>query len=384
MDRRHFLALSGAAVATSPAFAKLQRADWQRAFGDYVSGQLTATNTPGACAATVHGGHTIFSAGYGYADVEKARRVTGDTIFQIASVSKTVTATALMMLWDDGAFKLDAPIAPHLDFAVANPKFAGVPITFRQLFTHTSSISDAVYNGLDFSTGDLPSLRDFLTGYLTPGGKWYDADKCYSASRPGGTWSYSNVGVALLGYIGERMGGKPLDEFTRERIFAPLGMNDTSWRYEGVSDDRLAQPYDFADGHFKRLPRTRYPDWPAGLLCTSANDFAKFLSIYTQGGTANGHTFLKPETIGAMFTPAPVAVNSKSPGLQQGLIWELAPLGNATIALHPGGDPGSSTLAAVDAAHGSAALCFANVTPDKTKQPFEKDVIRRLLQKAKT
>ncbi|HEY4115041.1 MAG TPA: serine hydrolase domain-containing protein [Rhizomicrobium sp.] len=381
MHRRHFLALTGAAAMASPALAKSQRTDWQREFGDYVSGQLTATNTPGVGVAMVRGGRTVFSAGYGYADVEKARRVTPDTVFQIASVSKTVTATALMMLWDDGAFKLDAPIAPLLDFAVVNPNFPKVPVTFRQLFTHTSSISDGVYDGLDFSTGDLPSLHDFLAGYLFPGGKWYDASKCFSDTRPGGAWSYSNVAVALLGYLGERLSGKPLDEFTRERIFTPLGMHDTSWRYEGVSDDRLAQPYDFADVHFKRLPRARYPDWPAGLLCTSANDFARFLSIYTQGGTANGHAFLKPETIGAMFTPAPVAVNSKSPGLQQGLIWELAPMGDATIALHPGGDPGSATLAAVDTAHGTAALCFANITPNKSKLPFEKEIIRRLIER---
>jgi CubicO group peptidase (beta-lactamase class C family) len=381
MDRRRFLALSGAAVLASPARAKRPGADWQRDFVDYVSGQLTATNTPGVSVVLVRGGHTAFSAGYGYADVEKARHVTADTIFQIASVSKTVTATALMMMWQEGAFKLDAPIAPHLDFAVANPKFPKVPITFRQLFTHTSSISDGVYNDLDFSAGDVPSLHDFLAGYLVPGGKWYDAGKCFSDTRPGSTWRYSNVAGALLGYLGERLSGKPLDVFTAERIFAPLGMRDTSWRYEGVSGDRLAQPYDFANGHFKRLPRTRYPDWPSGLLCTSANDFAKFLSIYTQNGTANGHTFLKPETIGAMFTPAPVAMNSKSPGLHQGLIWELAPMGNSIVALHPGGDPGASTLAAVDTTHGTAALCFANITPDKTKLPFEKEVIRRLLER---
>lgn len=380
MDRRNFLALSGAAIVASPAIANSQRANWQSEFADYVSGQLTATDTPGVSVALVRGGRTPFSAGYGYADVEDARHVTADTIFQIASVSKTVTAAALMMLWEAGAFKLDAPIAPHLDFAVANPKFAKVPITFRQLFTHTSSISDGVYKDLDFSTGDVPSLRDFLAGYLVPGGKWYNAGKCFSDACPGSTWQYSNVAAALLGYLGERLSGKPLDVFTAERIFAPLGMRDTSWRYEGVRDDCLAQPYDFADGHFKRLPRTRYPDWPAGLLCTSANDFAKFLSIYTQGGTANGHVFMKPETIGAMFTPAPVAMNSKSPGLHQGLIWELAPMGNATVALHPGGDPGSSTLAAVDATHGLAALCFANITPDKSKLPLEKEVIRRLLQ----
>ena len=324
----------------------------------------------------VKSGRTVFSAGYGYADVEKARRVTPDTVFQIASVSKTVTATALMQLWEAGAFKLDDPIAPHLDFKVVHPTFPDVPITFRHLFTHTSGISDAVYDDLDFSTGDLPSLRDFLTAYLAPGGKYYDAAKCYSDAKPGTAWSYSNVGAALLGYLGARLSGKPFDVFTRERIFTPLGMHDTSWRYEGVSDDRLAQPYDFVDGRFKRLPRTRYPDWPAGLLCTTANDFAKFLSSYTQA------TLLKPETIKTMFTPDPVVMNPKSPSLRQGLIWELAPMGGSTIALHPGGDPGASTLAAIGVTHKAAALCFTNITPTKDAMAFGKDIVRRLLEKA--
>jgi CubicO group peptidase (beta-lactamase class C family) len=233
-----------------------------------------------------------------------------------------------------------------------------------------------VYDDLDFSTGDLPSLHDFLAAYLVPGGKYYDAAKCYSEAKPGTAWSYSNVGAALLGYLGERLSGKPFDVLTRERIFAPLGMKDTSWRYEGVTDDRLAQPYDFADTHFKRLPRTRYPDWPAGLLCTSANDLAKFLASYTQA------TLLKPDTIKLMFTPDPVVVNVKSINLHQGLIWELASLGGNMIAMHPGGDPGASTLAAIDAAHGTAALCFMNITPAKDKLPLEKDVVRRLLEKA--
>ncbi|HWA31656.1 MAG TPA: serine hydrolase domain-containing protein [Rhizomicrobium sp.] len=375
MHRRDFLALSGAALVASPSWAE-GISQWQREFGDYISDQLALIHTPGMSVAMVNGGRTSFSAGYGYADVAAARRVTPDTVFQIASVSKTVTATALMLLWQEGAFKLDDAIAPHQDFKLTDPNFPGVPITFRHLFTHTSGISDAVYDDLDFSTGELPPLRDFLVGYLTPGGKWHDAKKSWSAAKPGTAWSYSNVGVALLGYLGERLSGKPFDVFTRERIFAPLGMNSTSWRYEGVSDAHLAQPYDFENAKFKRLPRTRYPDWPAGLLCTTANDFAKFLASYTKA------MLLAPQTIATMFTPSPVVMNPKSPNLHQGLIWELAPLGDSTVALHGGGDPGASTLAAIDTTHGTAALCFANITPTKDNMSFEKAAIHRLLEKA--
>jgi CubicO group peptidase (beta-lactamase class C family) len=372
LHRRKFLALSGAALLASPA----QGADANReSLAGDIADRLAATHTPGIGVAMVKAGHPAFVQGYGYGDVEKARHVTPETIFQIASVSKTVTATALMLLWQDGAFRLDDPVAPHLDFAVASPAFPNVPVTFRQLLTHTSGISDAVYDKLDFSTGDLPPLRDFLEAYLVPGGKCYDARNSWSAAKPGTAWSYSNVAVALLGYLGGRLSGRPFETFTRERIFQPLGMNATSWRYEGVSDARLAQPYGFADARFKRLPRARYPDWPAGLLCTSPNDFALFLASHYKA------SLLKPETIRTMFTPDPVIVNPQS-RIKQGLIWELTPMGGSSIALHTGGDPGVTSFAAIDTTHGTAALCFANVTPDKDKSQFEKEVIRRLFAMA--
>jgi CubicO group peptidase (beta-lactamase class C family) len=364
MHRRSFLALSSA-FALSPAFAD--------DFGDYVSDNLALSHTPGMSVAAVKGGRVAFAAGYGYADVARARRVTPDTVFQIASVSKTVTATALMLLAQDGVFHLDDPIAQHLDFPVASPKFPDVPITFRHLFTHTSGISDAVYDGLDFSGAPIAPLRDFLSGYLA-------APKGYTGAKPGTAWRYSNVGVALLGHLAGRVSPAPLDAITRDRLFAPLGMRSTSWRYAGVDEARLAHGYDFAQARYLPLPRNAYPDWPAGLLCTSANDFARFLALYTQGGAG----ILTHETIAAMFTPDPAVMNPNSPKLRQGLIWELAPFGDVTIALHPGGDPGSATLAAIDPSSGTAALSFANVTPNKAILSLQKDVVRRLLDRART
>jgi CubicO group peptidase (beta-lactamase class C family) len=378
MQRRLFLTLPGAALIARYARAG-SGAKWSQDFGDYVLSQLVATHTPGVGVAMVKAGQTRFAAGYGYADVETRRRVTPNTIFEVGSVSKTVTATALMLLWQDGTFKLDDSIAPYLDFPIANPLFPNVPVTFRELFTHTSSISDTEYDDLDFAEGNVPPLREFLMEYLVPGGEWYEAKKCYSQAKPGTAWSYSNVAVALLAYLGERLSGTSLEAFTRDHIFRPLGMRDTSWRYEGVSNDRLAQPYDFVHGHFKRLTHNRYPDWPSGLLCTSAEDFAKFLGSYIKA------TLLKPETIDTMFTPSPIAIALRSlsfPDRRQGLIWELAPMGGSTIVLHPGGDPGAVSLAAIDMKRGTAALCFSNITPTHGKLPFEKGVIDRLLGKA--
>src|SRR5665213_2643207 len=224
MDRRHFLSLTASSLIASQARAK-PNANWQRDFDAFVVDGLATTQTPGMSVAIVRGGRTVFAQGYGYADIATARHVTADTVFQIASVSKTVTATAMMMLWQDQHFKLDDPVAPLLDFPVVHPKFPDTPITFRHLFTHTSGISDEVYGDLDFTGQTPPSLRNFLAGYLALGGRCYSTDKCWSGATPGTAWSYSNVAVALLGYLAGRVGPEPLDVLTQKRLFAPLGMH---------------------------------------------------------------------------------------------------------------------------------------------------------------
>ena len=381
MHRRNFLALSASALIAPKAWAGAH-ASWSRDFENFVADGLAATNTPGMSVAMVRGGRTLFAQGYGYAEVETARRVTADTVFQIASVSKTVTGTAMMMLWQDGCFKLDDPIAPHLDFAVAHPKFPDVPITFRHLFTHTSGISDGVYDMLEFTPATTPPLRDFLASYLSPGGRLFDAAKSYLAGKPGTEWSYSNVAVALLGYLAGRVSRNPLDVVTQTRLFAPLGLHNTAWRYAGIGDDRLALPYEFAGTRFHRLPHATYPDWPAGLLCTSANDFAKFLAIYTQNGSTGSRRVLRPGTIAAMFAPDPVLPSKDHPEIRQGLIWRLRPWRHDRVASHNGGDAGAAAVAVIDIDRHTAALAFANISEGQSFPRFQKEVIERLLDKA--
>jgi CubicO group peptidase (beta-lactamase class C family) len=381
LPRRDFLAFSAAALVAPDAYAATP---WSRAFGDFVADGLATTNTPGMSVAIVRDGRGVFSAGYGYADVEKARRVTADSVFQIASVTKTVTGLAMMMLWEDGRFKLDDPIAPLLDFKMVHPKFSDVPITFRHLLTHTSGISDVLYDTLEYTDATTPPLRDFLSSYLSPDGKLYDADKCYSADKPGTAWSYSNVAVALLGYLAGRVCPDPLDTVTKTRLFAPLGLRNTAWRYAGIGDEQLALPYEFKDARFHRLPRETYPDWPAGLLCTSANDFARILAIYTQGGALGGHRFVKPETLVTMFTPDAVLPAKDHPEIRQGLIWRLRDWRGDRIASHNGGDAGAATVAVIDRDRHTAVLAFANISESQGFAPFQKEVVERLLDKART
>jgi CubicO group peptidase (beta-lactamase class C family) len=379
IHRRHFLAASSAALVAGPV-SKASAANWDADFATFMVEGMAKTQTPGMAVAVVHDGRNVLARGFGLADIAARRPVTADTAFHIASVSKTVTVTAMMMQQHSGGFKLDDPIDRFLDFPVVHPAAPGTPITFRHLMTHTSGISDKVYYRTPaFSTAGDPTigLRDFLTGYLTPTGQWYKADGCFGAA-PGTAWDYSNVAVALLGYLSGRV-GRNLKSLTQDDLFAPLGMRHTSWTYAGLHPIEVATAYDVSVGAPVALPPTGYPDWPAGLLRTSANDFSRFLALYTNGGAQNGHSFLKPGTLAAMLTPQPLPTPLEDGTIAQGLIWQLRTLGGMRLASHSGGDPGASTVVAIDLDRKVAVLAFANAAGNAEFRAFQKALVQRLL-----
>jgi CubicO group peptidase (beta-lactamase class C family) len=385
-NRRSFLTLA-ASASLMPAVGNARDtalSGWDRDFNAFLAAAMPKTHTPGLSVAIVREGQTLLARGYGLADIASGRPVTADTAFHIASVSKTVTGTAMMMLFQDGRFSLDEPINKYLDFQVVHPRFPDTPMTFRHLMTHTSGISDQVYGKTEaFAVTGDPALppREFLAGYLTPGGKWYSADGCFGAA-PGTKWDYCNVAVALLGYLAGRVGAD-LKTLTQARLFAPLGMRTTSWTYAGLPPRVVATPYDVSGSAPVALPPTGYPDWPAGLLRSSARDFARFLAVYTMRGTLDGHVYLEPETLKTMLTPSPFMAEGRGAGVRQALLWQLRDFGDHHVAAHTGGDPGTSTVAAVDLDRQTAVLAFANASVNSEIRAFLTEVLIRLLERAR-
>eukprot|EP01041_Mallomonas_annulata_P029755 gene29755-51791_t len=160
-----------------------------------------------------------------------------DCVFDLASVTKVITATAVMQLVDEGRADLDAPVAPHLDFALANPRHPEAPITLRQLLNHTSSLSDALYYDVDVRVPGRDAtqpLAGLLADFLAPGGRHYSAEKSFSDAVPGTAWDYCNLGYAVLGQAASRIAGEDLRERSRRTIFAPLGLRNTSWTLAGT------------------------------------------------------------------------------------------------------------------------------------------------------
>jgi len=226
----------------------------------------------------------------------------------MASTSKTITAAALMQLYGEGKFKMNDDINKYLPFRVISPMNPSIAITFGELLRHRSSIRDNVeYLGPFWSVnkGDpvLP-LRQFLEGYLSAGGKNYSATKNFYDEKPDSAYHYSNVGIALIGYLVERIAGMPFDQYCKKNIFTPLQMDNTAWFLKNLDSNQVAMPYrySYSLNQYVKYGFGGYPDYPAGELRTSAEQLANFLIAWTQNGKFNDKQVFKGDAI-QLLTP---------------------------------------------------------------------------------
>lgn len=348
----------------------------------YIQNEMKAAGIPGLAAGFARNGVVELARGYGVANIAQNRAVTSDTMFHIASVTKVVTATMIMRLAERGKLALDDSIASYLDFRVFNPRFRDKAITFRQLLTHTSSISDARYYEIDFRQhgrdADLP-LVDFLKQYLTLEGTNYSEAKCFLPVPPASKWDYSNVGFALLGHLAGRIGGRDMREQTRRDIFAPLGMNHTSWTIKGTPKLSSAEPYDLVNGELVAVEPVGFPDWPVGMLRSSIADFMKFIAASANAGDAAGvHVLGAPAMAQMLEMQTPPGLPAWLSG--QGLGWMESSLGGNARPNHWGGDPGVFTAVYLNPIARSGVAVFTNVSASAANRTAVKNIANRLLQ----
>jgi CubicO group peptidase (beta-lactamase class C family) len=142
----------------------------------------------------------------------------------------------------------------------------------------------------------------------------------------------------------------------------------------------VALPYEKREGMVHALPPVRYPDWPAGLLRTSAADFARFVKIFCEQGTVAGRSYLRAATLAEFFSDQSVQVDE---AIQQGLVWELRSRNGIHLASHFGGDPGAASFVCLDIDKRVGVFAFANITSDHAFLEFQRDVLVRLLKQAR-
>ena len=336
-----------------------------------VSEILGVDYRPGLAACRVEGKRVTWSAGFGWADLENRVAMTPDSLLNIASVSKTITATTVMQLWEAEKLDLDRNVDDYLPFAVRNPKYPEIVITCRQLLTHRSSINDGPMYDRSYTCGDPTiSLADWCKGFLQPGGRFFSGEHNFHDWKPGTEdppetpGPYSNVGYGLLALIVERISKSPFSRFTEERVFRPLGMANTAWHISEIDTSRHAVPYtrigedfefppEYPDpGSF--LPRFEdpgkvmpgdlfphclysFPNYPDGLVRSSVADLSRFLLAIANGGSLGGSRILEERTINTMHSDSHFG---------RGLCWSSTTLKGQSqpIWYHGGADPGVRTF----------------------------------------
>lgn len=259
----------------------------------------------GATTLLARHGKVVHFEAYGVQDVATGAPTTRDTIYRIASMTKPITGVAMMILWEEGKWKLDDPVSKYI------PEFEGLrvatadggteaqahPMTMRELMSHTAGFDvSAGYDDDGLQDADLQAMIDKLA-------------KLPLAVQPGSDWRYG-PSVNIQGYIVEKLSGQSLDQFFATRIFQPLEMDDTGFHVDEAKLSRVAGVHTYGeDGLIKtagevRPAPTRPPQFLSGSggLFSTAEDYYRFAQMLLNGGELDGVRILKPETVELMRT----------------------------------------------------------------------------------
>ena len=353
-------------------------------FDILIKSLLAFVHIPSLSAAIVKENELIWAKGYGLYDIENNKEADKDTIYLVASISKTFTATAIMQLYEQGYFDLDDDVNEYLDFSLRNPQYTYDKITFRMLLAHQSSIAT-----------DLPTYRTrFLPGDLEISGYPYPyfqelltqdgihfKPQLWNDYPPGEDMYYANIGFGLLGYLVEQISGQSFEDYCRVHIFNPLEMNDTSFKLVNINISRAAVPYEYRQ--WKYIPYLHYQilEYPAGGLRTSVSDLSRFLISHMNNGTYGTTQILTPESVKEMQT---IQYDSDTYNFQYGLGFQIWKTLTGMKIGHTGGLSGVATKMVFKESRDIGIIMFFNKAVENLLDKFVISIIEQLLfQKGK-
>jgi CubicO group peptidase (beta-lactamase class C family) len=304
---------------------------------------LEETGVPGAAVGVVRDGRVVYLAGFGSAGGEHAGRVTPATLFNVGSISKTITAWGAMSLVESGAMGLETPVG---DLLARWPLVDGPDaerVTIGQLLSHTSGLTGAsVPEYLPWE--ETPTVADWLAS---------GDSGVRLATPPGEDWSYSGAGYSVLQLAMERAAGEPFNDLMYREVLEPLGMLSSTFAMP-ASHDRLARPHE--EGH--PIPYRRYPGQAAAGLYMSLADLTRFLSAHAASEErAPGNGVVSPRALDHMRAPLPLSRSRF--GTYYGLGYSLWPLADGALTSgHRGQNHGWAAVAwlSADGRDGLAVL----------------------------
>lgn len=334
-----------------------------------VANIMNTKHLPGTSTLIVKDGEIVWIESYGYANTNLATPFTDTTSLMIASISKVFTGIAIMQLYENGLIGLDDDINNYLPFDIKIPNYTSYPITFRMLLTHTSSIKDgnAMDNYYNWSGDPTISLADCMERYFSLTGIDYNSTGNFFNKKPGTIYKYSNMAIALEGYLVELISSMPFHQYCNQNIFNPLCMDNTHWYLsEYQNTNMLANPHDYYNSHHEPIDHYGFADYPDGMLHTNATDLANFMITILQNGVFHNSTILSSSTLINMFTPQ-VPTLEPTQGLQ--FYKESFNISSGDIMLwgHSGGEYGISTEMYFDHTNAMGIAVLANGENDATQ-----------------
>lgn len=329
------LALGLAGCKTTAGIGQIERGDYDSAFAhieEFIVEQMKSSGTVGLSVVVTSDSEILWSAGFGYADAENGVEATAATLYDVASVSKVFTATAVMQLVERGLVDLDAPITDYIPEFSMHSRFSDAPvITVRNLMTHHAGIPPDWLKGFLYRYPE--AFEAERTTYSDLPEILHEANVCWP---PEYTWGYSNLGYSLLAIVVERVTGTPFTEYANTELFAPLGMEASS--FDPRTYTRAAVGYADRDP----IPLLVERETPAGALVTSVEEIAGFMISYLN---ETDDRLLDPETREAMYRRQNGHV-ARDLDFQQGLGWVIADFGFqdlGRIVFHDGGEWSANT-----------------------------------------
>jgi len=324
-------------------------------------------NFPALAYGVVVDGKLVYAGSTGYTDVAKKTAATPKSLFRIASMTKSLTALAILHLRDQGKLRLDDPVQQYIpELKPIAYVTADAPlITIRNLMTHSAGFpEDNPWGDRQLADSDA-DLINLIKGGLT------------SANAPGVAYEYSNLGFAMLGNIITKVSGRPYQQYITDSILKPLGMNQTLWEYTSVPADLLAHGYRSRDGQWVEEPLLHDGSYGAmGGLITSIEDFSKYVAFHLAAWPPRSEAdrgpvkrssvreMQQPWMFSGLATQAKTSAGKPCPVTNSygyGLGWSQNCEGRVSVG-HSGGLPGFGSQWRMLPNHGIAVIAYANLT----------------------
>lgn len=249
---------------------------------------------PAVVACIIKNNEIVWSEAYGYSRYYLRKEATINTVFPIASVTKSVTAVAVMQLNETGLIDLDTDVSEYLGFDLKNPKHPEVNITCRMLLAHQSSLKDTILNYHIFNRL-LFRPEIWLNFYVRNPKIWHDY-------APGEDVCYATLGNIILGVIIEKASKQPYEDYVQEHILDPLQMKNSSFYYSFYSRDELAGFYVWQTGIYFKFPyiQAKKIEFPGGGLISTLEDLSHFLIMHLNNGVYDGVRILEESSVEEM------------------------------------------------------------------------------------